>query len=303
MDPSDGIVFDIKKFSLHDGPGIRTTVFLKGCPLQCTWCHNPEGISPRSEIHFFERRCIACLDCLDTCLYQAISWETGTRVHHLERCQRCGLCVEVCPAEALQLAGTPMGVADVLAEIEKDVLYYDQSGGGATFSGGEPLVQIEFLTALLAGCRDRGIHTAVDTCGHVPYAFFEQVHSLVDLFLYDVKLMDPQRHLEHTGVPNQRILGNLESLARNGAALIARIPIIPGINDDSENIDAAGVFLASLGNIQAVNILPYHRAAAEKYQRMNNLYTLRDLRPPSDDHLFHIASHLESFGLLVNIGG
>ncbi len=302
MDPLNGIVFDIKKFSIHDGPGIRTTVFLKGCPLHCAWCHNPEGISSRSEIHFFERRCIACLDCLEACPHQAISWENGSRVYHQEKCHLCGQCAEVCPSEALQLVGTSMRVGDVLDEIEKDVIYYDQSGGGATFSGGEPLLQVDFLEALLAGCKDRGIHTAVDTGGHVPFERFEQVRSLVDLFLYDIKLMDPQRHLQYTGVPNRRILENLETLAHGGAAIVARIPIIPGINDDPANIETTGRALASL-DIKTAHILAYHRAATEKYRRMDNAYSLSQVRPPTEDHMLHIANHLESFGISVTIGG
>ena len=303
METLTGIVFDIKKYSIHDGPGIRTTVFLKGCHLNCAWCHNPEGISPLSEILFFENRCISCLDCVEACPYQAISFVDGQRIHDPDLCQGCGTCADICPAEATTIAGTQMTVAEVVSEIETDVIYYDQSGGGTTFSGGEPLYQVAYLEALLEACKDRGIHTVVDTSGHVPFENIDRIRSLVDLFLYDVKLMDSERHLQNTGVPNQRILNNLVSLGQTGARIIARIPIIPGINDDQDNLDKTGRFLASLGTLQDINILPYHRAATEKYNRMNNTYPLTEIKPPSGDHMAQIAEHLESFGLSVSING
>ncbi|MCJ7701257.1 MAG: glycyl-radical enzyme activating protein [Anaerolineales bacterium] len=302
-DPLSGTVFDIKRFSIHDGPGIRTTVFLKGCPLHCAWCHNPEGISLQPEIHFWAKRCIACHECLQACPNGALSWVAGQRVHQTALCQGCGFCAEACPAEATELVGTRMGVPDVLREIEKDLIIYDQSGGGATFSGGEPLLQIDFLEALLIACKDHDIHTVVDTSGHVRIEHLERIKPLVDIFLYDIKLMDPDRHFQYTGVPNRRILNNLMKLAKTGTRVIARVPIIPGINDDEVNIDQTGHFLASLTTIRQVNILPYHRSAADKYQRMQHFYPLSDLMPPSDHHISQIAERLESYGLTAVIGG
>jgi len=298
-----GNIFDIKKFSIHDGPGIRTTVFLKGCPLHCVWCHNPEGISPHTEIHFWTRRCISCHECVAACKNNAITFLDGKRLYHPELCQGCGNCADACPAEATQIIGVPMTVIEIMDEIEKDVVFYDQSGGGVTFSGGEPLLQIEFLERLLVACKDSGIHTAVDTSGHVPFEKIARVQPLVDLFLYDLKIIDPNRHFQYTGVPNRRILKNLETLVQSGANLIIRIPIIPGINDDPENINQTGRYLAALGKDQKVNILPYHRAATDKYLRMKHDYTLMAVQPPSDDHMAAIAERLERYDLRVSIGG
>lgn len=303
MSEPSGIVFDIKKFSIHDGPGIRTTVFLKGCPLHCSWCHNPEGISPLPEIHFWEKRCINCHDCVNTCEHQAISFVNGERVHHPGICQGCGACAEACPTEATELVGTRMTVSEVICEIEQDIICYDQSGGGATFSGGEPLLQIDFLEALLAACNDRGIHTVVDTSGHVHFQNIRRIQSLVDLFLYDIKIMDASQHYQSTGVPNHRILENLRKLVKTGSQVIVRIPIIPGVNDEVENIQQTGEFLAALESIHQVNILPYHRAAMDKYQRMDTDYLMGEVLPPTVDQMKAIAEQLGSFGISVSIGG
>ncbi len=303
MRTQNGIIFDIKKFSIHDGPGIRTTIFLKGCPLHCTWCHNPEGISPLTEIQFWSKRCIGCHECIEACQHRAISIVDGKPVRDPGLCQGCGACAEVCPAEATELIGRTMTVLEVMGEIEKDVIYYDQSGGGATFSGGEPLLQIAFLESLLKACKDHGIHTAVDTSGFVQFENFRRVNSLVDLFLYDVKVMDDDRHQTFTGVSNQLILNNLVELTKTGAEIIVRIPIIPGVNDGAENFDQFGRFLESLDKVHPVNILPYHRSATDKYKRMNNTYSLLDVNPPTKEHMTQIAEHLESFGLSVSIGG
>jgi len=303
MGSTSGIVFDIKKFSIHDGPGIRTTIFLKGCPLHCIWCHNPEGISPLKEIQYWSKRCIGCHECIEACKYQALSFMDGVPIRDADLCQGCGACAEACPAEATELIGRTMTLLDVMVEIEKDVIYYDQSGGGVTFSGGEPLLQIKFLEALLEACKDRGIHTAVDTSGFVQSNTIRRVQSLVDLFLFDIKMIDEKRHLHYTGVPNQPILNNLIALSKSGVDIIIRIPIIPGINDSREDIQQVGKFLGSLDRFHPVNILPYHRAAIEKYYRMNGTYTLRDLRPPNAEQIENIAEQIESFGLSVSIGG
>jgi len=303
MHPPTGIVFDIKKFSLHDGPGIRTTVFLKGCPLHCSWCHNPEGISPLAEIHFWDERCIKCHDCIQACENGALSLVDGLRNYDSKFCQGCGTCAESCPSESIKLIGTRMQVSDVIHEIEKDMIFYDQSGGGASFSGGEPLLQIEFIEALLIACKDRGIHTTVDTSGFVPYESIDRVLPHVDLFLYDIKIMDSKAHTKFTGVPNHKILDNLAELAETKSRIIPRIPIIPGVNDDLENIRETGEFLASLKSFSEVNILPYHRAAAHKYNRMGNDYFLKDVHPPTEEHMSKIALDFENYGFSVKIGG
>ncbi len=303
MSSPTGLIFDIKKFSIHDGPGIRTTVFLKGCPLHCEWCHNPEGMAPQAEIQFWSGRCIACQDCVGECEAGAVLWVAGARAYEASSCEKCGRCAEVCPTEATQLIGQTVTVPEIVAEIEKDVVLYDESGGGATFSGGEPLLQIDFLEAVLRACKDHGIHTMVDTSGYTDPQRFERIRPWVDLFLYDLKMMNDTRHVQHTGVSNRRILSNLQALSQAGETIVARIPIIPGINDDAENIRQSGEFLRSLGNLRQVNILPYHRAATEKYSRIGNSYLLDEVQPPTDEMMENIRGQLESFGLFVAIGG
>ncbi|MFH1634645.1 MAG: glycyl-radical enzyme activating protein [Chloroflexota bacterium] len=298
-----GIIFDIKKFSIHDGPGIRTTVFLKGCPLKCVWCHNPEGISPHPDIHFWEQRCIACGDCAEVCPNEAVSFVEGKRVWKRDQCARCGACAEACSAEAVQLVGKTMSVPEVMTAIEKDVICYDQSGGGVTFSGGEPLAQPEFLKSLLQACKERYIHTAVDTSGLASPGHFRQILPFTDLFLFDIKLIDEKRHIRYMGVSNKLIHINLRELAQTGKNIIVRIPIIPGINADAENIRQTGEYLASLGSIHQVDILPYHHIAADKYRRMGNEYTIAEIQPPSDEQMEHIARQLSEWGFEVTMGG
>jgi pyruvate formate lyase activating enzyme len=298
-----GIVFDIKKFSIHDGPGIRTTVFFKGCPLSCWWCHNPEGQSPEPELVLRESRCIRCGACLGVCDQGAISWNDDVVFTDREKCVLSGACVEVCYAEAREIVGREMTVAQVMAEIERDIAFYDQSGGGVTFSGGEPLLQRDFLLALLKACKGEDIHTAVDTCGFAPWETLDDIREHVDLFLYDLKLMDDAKHRKFTGVSNELILKNLQRLSAQGHDIFLRVPIIPGINDDAENIRQIGAFAAALPHLNRVDILPYHRAAAEKYHRLNKIYGLPETRPPSNERMAEITQILKGFGLQVKTGG
>lgn len=298
-----GLIFDIKKFSIHDGPGIRTTIFLKGCPLHCSWCHNPEGISPHIEIHFWEKRCIACYECADACDTGALKFIDGKRVHSSSLCLGCGACVQACPTEATEMVGTEISVPDLIKEIRKDIIYYDQSGGGVTFSGGEPLLQVDFLEQVLKTCQDLGIHTAIDTAGYVPSDSLTRVLPFTDLFLFDIKIIDSEKHFHFTGVQNHRILKNLTMLVKNRVKIILRFPIVPGINDDDENIHQIGLLITQLGTIDRLDILPYHRTAIEKHRRMGKHYTLENLRPPTEERMVEIAWLLESYGCQVHIGG
>jgi len=298
-----GIVFDIKKFSIHDGPGIRTTVFFKGCPLSCWWCHNPESQAPEPELVFRESRCIRCGTCEVVCAQGAISWDGDVVSTDGEKCTLCGDCVEVCYAEAREIAGQEMTVAQVMAEIERDIPFYDESGGGVTFSGGEPLFQLDFLFALLRACKEKEIHTALDTCGFAPWETLDDYREYVDLFLYDLKLIDDAQHRKFTGVSNELILRNLQMLSERGHNIFLRVPIVPGINDDDENIRQTGAFAAALPHLNRVDILPYHPAAVEKYKRLNKIYGLPETRPLSDERIVEIAQILEGFGLQVKIGG
>ena len=298
-----GTVFDIKSFSIHDGPGIRTTVFFKGCPLRCWWCHNPESQSPAQELLLRPNLCIGCGACLDVCPQGAISKNGRGIVTDLEACSACGACVDVCYSDARVLVGKTWSVAEVLAAVERDRPFYDQSGGGVTFSGGEPLMQPAFLLALLQACKERGLHTTVDTCGFAAKEVFADIADYVDLFLYDLKVMDDARHKDVTGVSNRLILDNLRMLSQSGHDLVLRVPIIPGVNDDRENLEHLGQFIASLPHLNRVDILAYHQTGMEKYQRLHRSYRLSETNPPSEARMDEIAAYLSTFGLSVKVGG
>lgn len=300
---TSGIVFDIKKFSIHDGPGIRTTVFFKGCPLSCWWCHNPESQALEPERIYWENRCIRCGACQEVCEQEAISFEGDFPLTDDERCTLCGSCVQACYSQAREIVGREMVAAQVIAEIERDIPFYEESGGGVTFSGGEPLSQVGFLLALLQACQERDIHTAVDTCGFAPWESFDRIRERVGLFLYDLKLMDNLRHRKFTGVSNDLVLKNLQALSQRGHHIALRVPIIPGINDDDENLHQMGAFAAGLPHLDRLDILPYHHAATSKYERLDKSYGLSQARPPSDERMAEIAEALRGFGLPVKIGG
>lgn len=295
-----GLIFDLKKFSLHDGPGIRTTVFFKGCPLQCWWCHNPEGIRPEQELLLRPNCCIRCGACVEACPQGALSAGGEAPRAGEGFCTQCGACVEACYAGARELVGRWMAASEVLAEIECDAVFYDESGGGVTVSGGEPLLQPDFLRALLRGCRDRGMHTALDTCGYAPWEVLDGIREWVDLFLYDLKLLDDARHRQYTGVSNALILENLRALAERGQRIWLRVPVIPGINDGDRDVRRLGAFAAGLPHLERVDLLPYHPLARQKYSRLGFAYALPDVRAPSAERLEQIRDALAAFGLPVH---
>lgn len=296
-----GLVFDIRRYSVHDGPGIRTSVFFKGCPLSCWWCHNPEGRSPKPDLILFKDRCLGCGECLRACPHGAIVHDDGGIRTLPSVCRACGTCVEACPGEARQLAGRWMTVAAVLREIEKDIVFYDESGGGVTLSGGEPLAQPRFADALLEACVERHIHTVVDTCGFVEKDLLLELSEKVDLFLYDLKLLDPVRHQKYAGASNEVILENLEALAQRKKPVVVRFPVIPGINDGAEDIRLLAAFLSDLGLLR-IDLLPYHRIGLEKYRRLGMPYRLEGLAPPAADQVQQIAQQFEREGFTIRVG-
>jgi len=301
--PKKGLVFDIKRYSVHDGPGIRTTVFLKGCPLSCWWCHNPESMDPKPRVLYSPKRCIGCGACVAACPREAVHYSArGVLVDH-DICARCGACVKVCPTEALEMTGVLMSLEELEQEVLKDRAFYDESQGGVTFSGGEPLVQHEFLFDMLGICGARGVHRAVDTTGYVAPEVLRKIASETDLFLYDLKHMDPEEHTKYTGVDNHRILENLRELAFQDAAVNIRIPLIPGVNDSRENLLQTASFLTSLPKTYPVSLLPYHAAATEKYHKLGEEYRMKETLPPTEHQLRQAARLLEEQGLIVKIRG
>ena len=295
-----GFVFHIQHYAIHDGPGIRTIVFLKGCPLNCPWCHNPESKTATHEFMWTPERCTRCGSCVESCPENAITFNPGLIIDE-ERCIQCGKCVKACYAEALVSVGKAMSVEKVVAEVDKDLPFYEESGGGVTFSGGEPLMQPEFLREVLKNCRKRGIHTAVETSGCAEPFVVESIMDLVDLWLYDLKLMSSEVHQKMLGAPNDKIIGNLRLL--KGRNVVIRIPIIPDVTDGDENIDSVGRLASELG-IQEVHLLSYHKAGSEKMKKLNKTKSTFSLfEAPKDDILINIIHRLERYGLKVQIGG
>jgi pyruvate formate lyase activating enzyme len=276
-------------------------VFLKGCPLRCWWCHSPESQSPEPELLIKADRCLVCGTCLPFCPNHAIvETEAGYETNR-ERCRACGTCADECPADARTIAGRWVSPAELVAEVEKDRVFLDRSGGGVTFSGGEPLMQPDFLGDAIDACRSAGIHTAVETSG-LGTAHAIDVAARADLVLFDLKIFDDERHRRFTGASNRVILQNFVRLTSRHRAVRVRIPFVPGINDDLENLQAIGAFAAVHG-VTRLDLLPYHTAGSAKYERLDREYRLAGLAPPSPEALESAQRELEALGLAVHIGG
>jgi pyruvate formate lyase activating enzyme len=272
-----GITFNVQKFSTEDGPGIRTTVFLKGCPLRCAWCHNPEGMRAAPELMWYDVRCIAARDCLAACPEEALRLTPAGLQVDRARCTACGECAQACPSAALEIIGRRWTPADLLAELLKDHVFYQTSGGGVTFSGGEPMNQVDFLAELLPRCKEAGLHVALDTCGALPWERYKRVLPWVDLVLLDIKLIDPEAHQRATGVTNEGILEVAHRLAQAGMPIWVRTPVIAGYTQDHENITAIGAFIRSdLPTVERWDLLAYTNLGRPKYHRLDLPYALED---------------------------
>jgi pyruvate formate lyase activating enzyme len=291
-----GLIFNIQKFAVHDGPGIRTTVFLKGCPLACRWCANAESLSPEPELGFIRERCDGCGNCLTVCTRDAVSRDgEGAIRFDRERCDACGECVMACPAEALTVYGRRVTVTEVFGEVSRDRAFYQSSGGGVTVSGGEPLLQADFVRALFRECRESGIATCLDTSGCASAEKLCQVLAFTDYVLLDIKHLDTERHQLFTGQPNELILANARLIADSGVPMLCRMPLVAGINDDAANIAAMAAFIRGLGEGIALELLPYHRLGAGKYHILGRTYPGETLRTSELEYIESIRQTFEEF--------
>jgi pyruvate formate lyase activating enzyme len=306
-----GVVTNIQSYSLHDGPGIRTLVFLKGCSLSCAWCCNPECINTKIEVEFYKSKCIQCGACLKACPLNAINPDlevkSGFKIDK-GLCNECGDCVRACPVGALKLVGEVVSVDDVMEKVRKDKYYYLASQGGLTISGGEPLYQFEFTRELLKKAYEANIDTAIETCGQAPWERYKAILPYLNLILYDIKHMDPVKHKKMTGASNRLILSNLKKLSKSGVPIVLRLPLIPGFNIDEDNLTKTAEFLAKLENVTEVNLMPFHQLGKDKYLRLGREYSLKDLvgldlTPEGRDSIKMAQKIFESYGLSVKIGG
>jgi len=297
-----GFIYNIQRFSLHDGPGVRTTVFLKGCPLQCLWCHNPESQNFQPDFLFHVEKCSGCAKCLSSCPEQAISQNGDIIKTDSTVCTFCRKCLEACSYQAREIAGKEISCSELIKIISRDLAFYEQSGGGVTFSGGEPLSQPDFLLECLAACKNLDLHTTVDSSGYAPKAEFQKIYSFTDLFLYDLKVLDDTVHQKVTGVSNSLILQNLKVLVEMRKRIFLRVPVIPGINDQVADWQNLPDFIKS-STVEQVNLLPYHRIGSGKYTSLGVNNPMPDNLAVDLNQLNRLQNFFASKGFKTIIGG
>ncbi|MFX0065282.1 MAG: glycyl-radical enzyme activating protein [Candidatus Hermodarchaeota archaeon] len=299
-----GLIFNIQRFSIHDGPGVRTTVFFKGCPLRCQWCHNPESINPFPEIMYNKSKCIQCYKCLDICPVDALSQTQNGIAIDRGKCDGCGKCAEECYSGALELCGKHMKIEEVMTEVNRDILFYKNSNGGVTASGGEALAQPNFVANFFRKCREAGIHTVLDTSGYAKWEIYKKVLNYTDLVLYDIKTMDPERHKRLIGVSNDLILANLARTNEEGIPTIIRIPLVLNYNivNVKEDIKEISDFIQELSLVKRVDLLPFHHLGKSKTLMLGQKYTM-DIETPDKEYVEKIREVLTSNGIKVSIGG
>jgi len=294
-----GLIFAIDETAMHDGPGLRMTVYLKGCPLRCVWCHSPESVSPKPEVVWYQTKCIECGKCAEVCPEGLRSLEDIESIDY-SKCRLCGLCVEKCPQGALEIKGKTVCAGEMVDYAKQLMPFFKRSGGGVTITGGEPTLQVDFSYAVLALCRQEGIHTAVETCGYAPWEKYEKLASVTDLFLFDFKHSDEELHKQYTGVSNKLILANLERLLDLGVDLIVRVPLIPGYNDSVSQVRDIARKAVDLG-ARSISLLPFNPASSGKYSWLHRSYPPGDVKRQSDEYISNLEEVVRSEALEVII--
>ena len=309
-----GTVFNIQRFSIHDGPGIRTTVFLKGCSLSCFWCHNPEGRRVLPELQFSPERCIGCGACVDVCPHAAHEFVDDIHVFHRDRCETTGACVTSCYPQALQLTGEIMSVERVMEEVMRDEVFYRNSGGGITLSGGEPSLNHAFSFEILQQCKNHNLHTAIETCGECPWESLEALLPVTDLIMMDIKQLGMDKHREATGRTNERIIANARRLALSDKPLVFRTPVVPTVNDTADDIGQIAAFLQSLRELRkeqangrgspgiSYELLAFHRLASDKYRYLGLENRALTLQPPTRQQMHVLAEVTRKYGIEATVG-
>lgn len=293
-----GRIFNIDRYAIHDGKGIRTQVFFKGCPLHCLWCSNPEGISAKGELMYSVKLCIGCGYCIEACKSNVLTMGEQGLIIDRNKCLVCGDCEKACYAEALELTVKEASVEEILEEVQKDDLFFEVSGGGGmTLCGGESLAQPDFAKALLSEAKQRGINTTIETCGCCDFSSWEKVIPYLDFIYYDIKHMDAEQHKKITGQRNELILNNLKKLQEYDINICVRIPVIPGLNDDECNIEATAAFVKGLKKVKWVELLPYHQLGVNKYEKLGRQYSLKDIATPDRSKMRNLVAIFEKHGV------